>query len=220
MENSKEELISRLLSVIKLDIAPKTRVGVSKGNKLFGAAVLLKSDLSLVIAETNNETKNPLLHGEVNTITELYARKDRPVPDPKECIFLATHEPCSLCLSAITWAGYDNFYFLFSHQDSRDSFGIPHDIRILKEIFDVPSPSSTSSTAPGTEEQVGVGDGRPLYNRENKFWKSHNIVEIIDTFEPGVREPFQKQVADIVSIYADLSAVYQASKGGKGIPLA
>ena len=50
-------------------------------------------------------------------------------------IFLATHEPCSLCLSAITWTGFDNFYYLFSHEDSRDSFAIPHDLKILKEVF-------------------------------------------------------------------------------------
>jgi tRNA(Arg) A34 adenosine deaminase TadA len=204
------ELISRLLNVIKLDIAPKTREGVSKGNKLFGAAILLKSDLSLVIAETNNETKNPLLHGEVNTITELYAR-GAAVPDPKKCIFLATHEPCSLCLSAITWAGYDNFYYLFSHEDSRDSFGIPHDIRILKEVFDVSSPETKARE-----------EDRPLYNRENAFWKSHNIVKMIDHgLEPkSAQEPLKAQVAEIVSLYADLSAVYQASKGAKGIPLA
>lgn len=205
-----EELISRLLSVIKLDIAPKTRVGVLKGNKLFGAAVLLKSDLSLVIAATNNETKNPLLHGEVNAITELYARGTDAVPDPKECIFLATHEPCSLCLSAITWAGYDNFYYLFSHEDSRDSFGIPHDIKILKEVFNV-SPSSAGDGA--------ADDGRPLYNRDNKFFKSHNIVKMIDGLEPSAQAPLKEQVAGLVSLYGDLSAVYQSNKGAKAIAL-
>ena len=27
-------------------------------------------------------------------------------PNPRDCIFLATHEPCSLCLSGITWSGF------------------------------------------------------------------------------------------------------------------
>ena len=53
-------LISRLLDVIEFDVAPKTRAGVERGNKLFGAAILRKSDLSLVLAETNNEMENPL----------------------------------------------------------------------------------------------------------------------------------------------------------------
>src|SRR5690606_32124034 len=49
-------LIARLLDVIENDVVPKTEQGVASGNKLFGAAILRKSDLSLVLAETNNET--------------------------------------------------------------------------------------------------------------------------------------------------------------------
>ena len=65
-------LVSRLLDVIEYDIAPKTRRGGEAGNKLFGAAILLKSDLSLVVAETNNETENPLWHGEMHAIKRFY----------------------------------------------------------------------------------------------------------------------------------------------------
>ena len=53
-------LAKRLLDVIEFDILPLTRDGVAAGNKVFGAAILHKSDLSLVLAETNNETENPL----------------------------------------------------------------------------------------------------------------------------------------------------------------
>ena len=53
-------IASRLLSVIEDDILPLTERGVSLGNKVFGAAILRKSDLSLVVAETNNELDNPL----------------------------------------------------------------------------------------------------------------------------------------------------------------
>ena len=42
--------------------------GVAKGNKLFGAAILRKDDLSAVVAETNNELENPLWHGEVHAL--------------------------------------------------------------------------------------------------------------------------------------------------------
>src|SRR5689334_9825218 len=122
------QLIDRLLDVIEHDIAPRTRVRVAAGNKLFGAATLRKSDLSVVIAETNNETENPLWHGEIHTIKRFYELPRSSRPDPKDCLFLASHEPCSLCLSGITWSGFDNFYFLFSHSDSAESFAIPYDI--------------------------------------------------------------------------------------------
>jgi tRNA(Arg) A34 adenosine deaminase TadA len=201
-------LVSRFFDVIENDIAPKTRAGVQKGNKLFGAAILRKSDLSVVVAETNNEIENPLWHGEMHAIKKLYELNRATLPDPKDCIFLATHEPCSLCLSAITWGGYDNFYYLFSHEDSRDSFAIPHDIRILREVFAVPSGD------PRADED------RPLYNRRNAFWESHNIGSMIASLDRGNRELLLSRMDDITALYADLSAIYQASKGDKGIPLA
>jgi tRNA(Arg) A34 adenosine deaminase TadA len=192
-------LIGRFFDVIEDDIAPMTRRGVSAGNKVFGAAILLKSDLSLVIAETNNETENPLWHGEMHAIKKLYERDRATLPDPKDCLFLATHEPCSLCLSAITWAGYDNFYYLFSHEQSRDSFAIPHDLRILKEVF---------TLDPGG------------YNASNAFWQSHDIARMIAGLDRGNREALLGRLDDITALYADLSAIYQAQKGKAGIPLA
>ena len=128
-------LINRLFDVIENDIVPKTQAGVAAGNKIFGAAILRKSDFSLIIAETNNEIENPLWHGEMHAMKRFYELPKAERPDTKDCVFLSTHEPCSLCLSAITWAGFDNFHYFFSHEDSRDAFAIPHDLKILKEVF-------------------------------------------------------------------------------------
>ncbi|KAG0567528.1 hypothetical protein KC19_7G141200 [Ceratodon purpureus] len=192
--------IARLLDVIESDIAPKTRQEVERGNKLFGAAIIKKSDLSLVIAETNNEVENPLWHGEMHAIKKLYERPRASIPEPKDCIFIATHEPCSLCLSAITWGGYDNFYYLFSHEDSRDSFNIPHDLKILKEVF---------TLDPGG------------YNAKNAYWQSHNIAHMIASLqEPVTRKGLLERLSNITALYANLSAIYQTNKGDKGIPLA
>jgi tRNA(Arg) A34 adenosine deaminase TadA len=192
-------LITRLLDVIENDIAPLTRREIARGNKIFGAAILRKADLSLVIAETNNEVENPLWHGEMHALKKLYERDRASLPAPKDCIFLATHEPCSLCLSAITWGGYDNFYYLFSHEQSRDAFAIPHDLRILKEVF--------------TLEPGG-------YNATNAYWTSYAIMEMLATLDRGNREALLQRIDDITALYADLSAAYQANKGGAGIPLA
>ena len=196
-------LIDRLFDVIEHDIVPLTRQGVAAGNKIFGAAILRKADLSLVIAATNNETENPLWHGEMHALKLLYESERASLPDPGDCLFFATHEPCSLCLSAITWGGYDNFYYLFSHEDSRDSFAIPHDIRIIREVFD-----------------TGSEPDRPLYNRENAFWTSHSVPRMIASLDRGNRERLLGRMDDIGALYADLSARYQQAKGGKGIPFA
>ena len=147
-------LVARLLEVIETDILPMTASGVARGDKIFGAAILRKEDRSLVLAETNAETENPLWHGEVHCLKRFYEMPKAERVDTKDAIFLATHEPCSLCLSAITWTGFDNFFYLFSHEDSRDSFAIPHDLKILKEVF---------TLDPGG------------YRAENAYWKSYSI---------------------------------------------
>jgi tRNA(Arg) A34 adenosine deaminase TadA len=192
------KIIHRLLDVIEQDIAPMTRIGVQRGNKIFGAAILRKSDLSVVIAETNNEVENPLWHGEMHAIKKLYEMDRAGLPAPRDCVFLATHEPCSLCLSAITWGGYDNFYYLFSHEDSRDSFSIPHDLKILKEVF---------TLDPGG------------YNAENAYWKSYDIMKLVAGLDRANKENLLARIDNITGLYEDLSAIYQANKGQAGIPL-
>ena len=62
------------------EILPMTARGVAAGNKVFGAALLRKSDMSVVVAGTNSETDNPLLHGEISTLNQFYELPDRPRP--------------------------------------------------------------------------------------------------------------------------------------------
>lgn len=64
-------------------------------------------------------------------------------PASRDCILLAMHELCLLCLGGITWAGFNEFYYLFTYEDSRDLFCIPYDIDILQEVFPVRAPSDT-----------------------------------------------------------------------------
>jgi tRNA(Arg) A34 adenosine deaminase TadA len=187
---SHQALLTRMVETLERDVLPMTEVGVAAGNKIFGAAILRKDNLSLVLAETNNEQENPLWHGEMHAIKRFYELPKATRPEPKECIFLSSHEPCSLCLSAITWAGFDNFWFLFSHMDSRDSFAIPHDLKILKEVF------------------LLEPDGYPM---ENAFWHAHNIRgEIASLGEAGA--PLAARVETIITRYTDLSERYQALK--------
>lgn len=190
--------IGRFIAVIEQDILPMTRAGVAAGNKVFGAAILRKSDLSLVIAETNNEIENPLWHGEMHALKRFYELPAPQRPATRDCYFLSTHEPCSLCLSAITWAGFDNFWYLFSHEDSRDEFAIPHDLKILKEVFRL---------EPGG------------YKHRNAFWRAYGLRAEINRLPPQEADALHDRLDAIKSVYAELSGQYQAGKAGNDIPL-
>ena len=116
------EFYNILILKILNEIIPSTIISISKGNKIFGAAILNKNDLSTVVIGTNNEIVNPLYHGEISTINEYFNSNLNIKIQPSDCIFLSTHEPCSLCLSAITWSGFDNIYFFFPYQQTKDLF--------------------------------------------------------------------------------------------------
>lgn len=94
--------LQKLLDTIEQHILPKTRQGVKNGNKVFGAALLTK-EFELILAETNNEMKNPLFHGEVNLINEWSKVTDASKRGSmaQESIFLSTHEPCCMCIRCV-----------------------------------------------------------------------------------------------------------------------
>ncbi len=191
-------LLARFLDVIENDIVPKTRAGVAAGNKLFGAAILKKSDLSLVVAATNAETENPLFHGEISTLNAFYRLPAAGRPAARDCLFLSTHEPCPLCLSAISWAGFDNFTYLFGYEDTRDAFAIPHDLKILEEVF-------------------GVKNGG--YRRQNAYWRALSLAELVKDAPEPEQSHLKAQIDALAKTYAELSAIYQARKGKADIPL-
>lgn len=98
-------------------------------------------------------------------------------------------------MSAITWAGFDNFYYFYSHEDSRDAFAIPHDLVILKELF-------------------GLEPGG--YRRRNAFWTAYAIDDLI----AAVNQPELSAQRDrIRRQYDAMSDQYQKSKGDNNIPL-
>ncbi|CAB1115930.1 unnamed protein product [Ectocarpus sp. CCAP 1310/34] len=225
-----EEVVLRLLDVIEKDIVPITTEAVKKGNKVFGAAILKLADLSLVVAGTNTEIECPLWHGEVACIKNFWNLPEEGRPLPSECLMLATHEPCSMCVSAITWSAFkvssDGLYdvwvfysaastngpmkwpplyprsserrqnyraceihFLFSMEDSRDAFNIPHDLRIYQEVFKCERAT-----------------------RDNKFWKAYDLPKVVETLpESGA---LGEKVTMLRETYASLSELYQDSKGG------
>ena len=193
-----EILLNKFLDTFKNDILPLTIRGVDNGNKIFGAAIINKDDHSLVVAGSNNETENPIWHGEIHTLKKFYELNKKMRPEEKNCIFLSSHEPCSLCLSAITFSGFDNFYYLFPYESTNDEFNIPHDLNILKEVFD-------------------IKDGK--YIKENSYWRSYNINILLNKLKDTNKERLIESFNEIKQTYIDLSKKYQSSKDTNFIPL-
>ena len=193
-----EMLLDKFVDIFKNNILPLTIKGVDAGNKIFGAAIINKEDYSIVIAGSNNETENPIWHGEIYTLKKFYELDNKIRPKEKNCIFLSSHEPCSLCLSAITFSGFNNFYYLFPYESTSDEFNIPHDLNILKEVFN-------------------ISEGK--YIKENSYWKSYNINDLIKELENSNKKKILNSFDEIKKIYIDLSKKYQSSKEKNFIPL-
>ncbi|KAK4048028.1 hypothetical protein OIV83_005062 [Microbotryomycetes sp. JL201] len=213
MPSSTRQLLDTFLDTTQYKIIPLTAKGVSEGCKVFGAAIFDKASLKPVVVATNEEKTSPILHGEINCIQQFYQIDQAERPEAKDCIFFATHEPCSLCLSGITWSGFDNFSYLFTYQDTRDAFSIPHDIDILEQVFRVSSKCSQETPKDLSE--------RPLYNKVNKFFTSQSVQDLIDAMDDeSERASYEKRANDVKAMYNSLSETYQNGKGGVGIPLA
>ena len=186
---------NRILDIFINDLIPQTRIAVKKGNKIFGAFIIKKSDLSLIITGTNNEITNPLYHGEISALFNFFESKKL---NPKDYYFISSHEPCSLCLSAITWSGFDNFFYFFPYADTKLSFNIPHDLNILKEVFH-------------------INEGK--YSKNNKYWKCHSIIDEIKKSKDSNNAIFDEKIDKIKFLYKDLSNEYQKTKISNNIPL-
>ena len=186
---------NRILDIFINDLIPETKIAVKKGNKIFGSFIIKKSDLSLIITGTNNEITNPLYHGEISALFKFFESNDL---NPKDYYFISSHEPCSLCLSAITWSGFDNFYYFFPYSDTKSSFNIPHDLNILKEVF-----------------HINEGE----YQKENKYWQSFSIIDEIKENKELNNPIFIDKIDKIKLLYEELSAEYQNTKVSNNIPL-
>tara|TARA_Y100001970_G_scaffold3646_1_gene4180 strand:- start:1117 stop:1704 length:588 start_codon:yes stop_codon:yes gene_type:complete len=191
-------LANKIVEVFENKLLPMTQKSVGKGNKIFGAAILNKENLSLIVAGTNNELENPLWHGEVNTLKKFYELPIEKRPLEKNCIFITSHEPCSLCLSAITFSGFDNFYYLYPYETTLKDFNIPHDLKILKEVF-------------------GIENGN--YNKTNTYWSCVSIIDLIKNTSGGEKVELNNALDRIKDSYKKLSEQYQSNKQKNKIPL-
>lgn len=62
---------------------------------------------------------------------------------------------------------------------------------------------------------------RPLYRKENKFWKAKSVAQLVEELEEGEEKVrLVEKVNHVKGLYGKLSETYQRSKGVAGIPLA
>ena len=184
-----------ILDIFINNLIPETKIAVQKGNKIFGAFIVKKSDFALVTTGVNNEINNPLYHGEISALFNFFKSNEF---NPKDYFFISSHEPCSLCLSAITWSGFDNFYYFFSYKETDSTFRIPHDLNILQEVFK-------------------IKDGE--YSKNNSYWKSFSIIDQIKENQDINNHHLIKKIDKIKLFYSDLSTHYQNAKISNNIPL-
>jgi len=189
------KIYNTILDIFLNNLIPDTKISVSKGNKIFGSFVIKKNNLNLIVTGTNNEMENPLFHGEISTIINFFKLTNL---NPKEYLFISSHEPCSLCLSAITWSGFDNFYYFYPYEETKFTFNIPHDLKILKEVF-----------------KIDNGE----YTKKNNYWQSHSIIKNIKDLQNTENEKLFPKIKEIKKLYEDLSKNYQSVKISNNIPL-
>ena len=207
-----EDLLEAFCNCIERDIRPISAQAVAAGSKLFGAAILRKSDLSLVIADTNRERDSPLWHGETWTITQFFALPKDQRPDVKDCLFLTTHEPCSLCLSAIAWAGFNNFTYAFTYEETADLFGIGADLDVFGQVFHVKEGEKAAQASPdGKQPQV-----RPEYNLRNRYFVALSFAELLAAVEDSnARNKWAIRAEEVKKSYGSLAEPYRKHTGMK-----
>lgn len=203
------DLLNAFCTCIEKDIHPLSADAVAKGSKLFGAAILKKSDLSVVYADTNQERGSPLWHGETWTIKQFFEIPADQRPDVKDCLFLTTHEPCSLCLSAITWSGFDNFVYMYTYEETHHIFECHGDLDFFNAVFHVEPGTAQQASIDGKQKQV-----RPQYNLRNDCFVALSFAELVAAIEdPSQRQQWADKVESVKVSYGRLSEAYRRNTG-------
>lgn len=199
------KLLDALCACIERDIHPLSAAAVAAGSKLFGAAILLKSDLSVVYADTNQERGSPLWHGETWTLKQFFEIPADKRPNVEDCLFLTTHEPCSLCLSAIVWSGFDNFIYMHTYEETHNVFECHGDLDIFNTIFNVrENEVARQASSDGRLSQV-----RPHYKLRSSMLVALSFAELIAAVPGQKREEYVAKVEAVKKSYGRLSEAYQ-----------
>jgi tRNA(Arg) A34 adenosine deaminase TadA len=173
------EKVKKLIEVIRDEILPLTESESARGNEPSGSAIVRSDTLTSVMVGADNRLKNPLFHGDVDAINRFFKL---PVhPPAEELIFLATHDPCPMCASAIACAGFKELWILFDWDDyaELESGVIDDALAMYRGLFGV----------------EGI-------RQDNGFFTRHSIKRFVAT-SPG-KDELQSLFDEVVHRYAAL----------------
>jgi tRNA(Arg) A34 adenosine deaminase TadA len=183
------ELVIAALLKVADHIIPLLRQSVSEGNFPFGASILRKTDLTPITVSVNKFQESPILHGETNCIREFFLTPPKDRPDATECLFFATHEPCSMCLSAVAFNRFPVIYYLFTYEDTSEVFGSPLDLQITNALFGTKTASS-----------------RPHYNQKNEFWSACSVDDLLEEVKNDEeRRRLKCEIQGVKQLYNEFS---------------
>lgn len=208
--HSPTALLDAFCTCIDNDIHPLSAAAVANGSKLFGAAILLKSDLTVVLADTNQERGSPLWHGETWTLKQFFELPAEQRPDVSDCLFLTTHEPCSLCLSAILWSGFDNFVYMYTYEETHAVFECSGDLDIFNDVFNVREDQvATQASLDGVQGQV-----RPQYKLRSDRLVALSFAELLASISDSTKQAeYVARVEGVKKSYGRLSEAYRRNMG-------
>ncbi|OKL60047.1 hypothetical protein UA08_04969 [Talaromyces atroroseus] len=208
--HSPTALLDALCTCINEDIHPLSARAVAAGSKLFGAAILRKSDLSVVYADTNQERGSPLWHGETWTLKQFFEIPADQRPPVTDCLFLTTHEPCSLCLSAILWSGFDNFIYMYTYEETHYVFECHGDLDIFNDVFNVrEAETARQASLDGTLAQI-----RPQYKLRSSRLVALSFAELLAAItDKKTQSEYLTKVEQIKRSYGRLSEAYRRNMG-------
>ena len=164
-----------LLDIIEKNIFPETATVVSvKEGRVFGAAIVDQEGRH-ILHSTNQiiSSQNPLMHGEVATLTKAFA--ELRTNDLSKYILLSTHEPCPMCISAAYWSGIQTIYYLFSYEDTDTLFQMPDDLMMCKELFGTKHPRVDNSLIRLTRITEPKERVKLLYKRYIELFNDHGF---------------------------------------------